>query len=776
MQKNKYLVFFFFIAFGVFITPKLQASNTPSVPIPPKIKSAKKGDIVKSIKYENIVYISEIIANEIAGIPIGKPLEYKKVDKAILSFYAQGYFEDIWVSFENGILTFNFKEKPRVGSVEIKGYGNESDRNALLEQLTLKRGDMFDALKLDRAKQTIKAILEQKGYYGSVVEFEQTPIAQSNAYNLIININQGNEIIIRKATYEGQKELPISDIEALSANKEKDFLGWMWGFNDGKLHLNELEYDSFRIQDAYMRKGFLDAQVSSPFLSVNFNDYNASLFYKINEGQRYKVSGVKIVLETPVIAEEELYDGLKIKKGEFFDVQNLRADLDSLKVKVSDIGYPFANVNPDLDKKDGEVNVIYYVSVGKKAYINDVIIAGNTRTDDRIIRREILLAPGDLYNLTKLRQSENALRRLGFFESVRVDTKRLSDDSMDLIVTVSETRTGELTFGLGYGSYDKVTVNASVRERNLFGTGNSAQVYMDISKTRQMYNIGITNPRIFDSRYSFSFEIFKSSYVDWNYTENNTGFSASAGRLLTNTLRFSLGFGINKTNITDFAGGTESFYRILFSNPNPWKISLTPSLSFDNTDDYYFPKNGVIASTYVEYAGLGGDENFTKLYGKVALYKHLKDWLKLDFIARYKAQAGYVFEEGYTPINNLFSMGGISTVRGYQSGSLSPAPIGADGLYVGGNYMFTNSVELSYGILESLQMRISAFYDFGLIGNHKRTLPFALDDKPIMRQSAGLALEWVSPIGPIVLVFPWAINPKPNDKTSNFEFTMGTRF
>lgn len=747
--------------------------------LPPKISGSKKGEIVQAIRYNNIVYISEVIANEIAEIPIGERLDFKKLDKAIRSFYNQGYFEDVWVSFDSGVLNFFFKEKPRIGSIEIKGYGNDSERTALIEQLGLKRGDMFDQIKLDRSKQTIKTVLEQKGYYGSVVEFDTQPIAQSNAYNVVININRGNEIIINKAIYEGREKVSIRDIEALSANKERDFMGWMWGLNDGKLHLGELEYDSLRIRDVYMRQGFLDAEVSPPFLSVNFNDYNASLFYKIVEGTRYKVSGVDVVLENPVIPEESLYSDLTIKKGQYFDVQKLRTDMESIKTKISDAGYPFANVNPDLDKRDSEVKIIYYVSSGKKVFINDVIISGNTRTSDRVIRREILLAPGDLFNLSRVRDSENALRRLGFFESVRIDTRRVSEDSMDLLVNVVETRTGELMFGLGFGSYDGFTVNASVRERNLFGTGNSGQIYMDISSKRQSYNIGLTNPRIFDSRFSGSFEVFRSSYVDYNYTENNTGFSISAGRLLTDNLRASLSFGVSQTTLTDFDPSKEAFYKSIFPNQSPWKVSLTPSLSFDNTDDYYFPKNGIIASTYLEYAGFGGDENYLKFYAKAAFYHHLKKWMPLDLIARYKVQGGYLLENGYAPVNNFFSMGGVSTVRGYQSGSLSPSPIGLDGYYAGGNYIFTNSVELSYGLFESLQMRISAFYDFGLIGNHKRNLlnsAYRFSEEPIMRQSAGLAIEWVSPIGPIVLVFPWAINPRPEDRTSKFEFTMGTRF
>lgn len=775
IKLQRICVKFLKLIISIFLIQILWADPLPT---PPKITKSQKGEIVQSIQYHDILYISETIADEIARIPLGERLDFKALDRAIRSFYDQGYFEDVWASFDSGVLHFYFKEKSRIAGVEIKGYGSASERTTLINQLKLKQGDIFDEIKLKQAKETIKTILEQKGFYGSVVEFEVKPVGNAvNAYDLTISINQGNEIVIQDAYYEGREELSIQDIESLTANKKRETLGWLWGFNDGKLHLNELEYDSFRIQDAYMRKGFLDAQISTPFLSVNFNDYNAKLFYKITEGARYKISDVEIILEKPIISQEELSSDLKIKKGDYFDIQNLRSDIDAIKTKISDIGYLFANVNPDLDKKDNETKVIYYVSAGKKVYINDVIVSGNTRTSDRVIRREILLAPGDLYNLTKIRESEDGLRRLGFFESVRIDTKRISEDSIDLLISVAETRTGELTFGVGYGSYDKLTINGSIRERNLFGTGNSGQIYIDISRRRQTYNLALINPRVFDSRFSFSLEVFRSSFIDWNYTENNTGFSTSIGRLLTNTLRFSFALGVGRTKITDFSAGTENFYRAIFSNLKPWKISLTPGLSFDNTDDYYFPKNGVIASTYIEYAGLGGDENFIKLYGKVALYHHLKRWLFVDLIARYKAQVGYTFAEGYTPINNLFSMGGITTVRGYQSGSLSPAPLGADPrLYVGGNYLFTNSIELSYGLFESLQMRIAAFYDFGLIGNHKRNFPFALARSPVMRQSAGVAIEWVSPIGPIVLVFPRAIDPRPGDRTSNFEFTMGTRF
>ncbi len=547
-------------------------------------------------------------------------------------------------------------------------------------------------------------------------------------------------------------------------------MGWLWGRNDGKLKLADLEYDSPRIQDAYMRKGFLDASVSQAFLDANFNDYSANLYYKIKEGERYKVSEIKIILHVPVIEEKELRKVLKVKKGTYFNIEEVRADVESIRQKIADLGYAFARVNPDLDKdpQNAEVKVLYLIQVGQKVKINDVLISGNSRTADRIIRREILLAPGDTYSLSDLKESENALKRLGYFGKVKIDERRVSEDSMDLLVSVEEARTGELMFGLGYGSYDKLMVNASIRERNLFGTGQSGQLYADWSYRRQLVNLTLSNPRVLDSKYSTSFSVFHSLYWNWDYREQTTGGSITGGKLLTNTLRASLGYTLSTTRVLDFYDARlATLYKEYLSIDRPIKSAISPSLYFDNTDDYYFPKNGAIISAYVEYAGLGGDEKYTKLYGKMALYYHLKSLVGIDLIARYKTQAGAIINNGYVPITSKFYMGGISSVRGYQVSSLSPRNSTGE-IRIGGNYMMTHSVELSYGILEKAQMRLAFFVDYGMIGIQ------SLDET--IRASWGAAVEWISPFGPIVIVFPQPINPQPGDRTSRFEFTMGTRF
>lgn len=726
---------------------------------------------INEIRYEGLSSISNVLADEIIDIKVGDTLNIDKVDKAVRNLYAQGYFEDVYADFSSGVLTFYVKQKPRVASVEIKGYGSESEKETIYSQLGIKKGDSYDETKLNRAKLVIKTILEYQGYYGTVVEADIKRIGNDDgAYAITFNVNQGENIIIKNATYDGRQKLKVKDLEELSANRAKQFMGWLWGRNDGKLKLADLEYDSARIQDAYMRKGYLDASVSQAFLDANFSDYSANLYYKIKEGERYKVSDVKIILHVPVIEESELRKGLKIKKNDYFNIENVRTDIENIRQKIADLGYAFARVSPDLDKDEAnaEVKVVYLIQVGQKVKIHDVLISGNSRTADRIIRRELLLAPGDTYNLTDLKESENALKRLGYFGKVKIEEKRVSEDSMDLLVDVEETRTGELMFGLGYGSYDKLMVNASIRERNLFGTGQSGQIYADWSYRRQLVNLTLSNPRVLDSKYSASLSVFHSLYWNWDYREQTTGASITGGRLLTNTLRASVGYTLSTTHVLDYYDANlEALYKQYLTINRPIKSAISPSLYFDNTDDYYFPKNGAIISTYVEYAGLGGDEEYTKIYGKMALYYHLKSLLDIDLIMRYKTQAGAIFEQGYVPITSKFYMGGISSVRGYQISSLTPRDATGQ-IRIGGDYMMTHSAELSYGVLEKAQMRLALFFDYGMIGLNSFN--------ETTRSSWGLAVEWVSPMGPIVLVFPQAINPQPGDRTSSFEFTMGTRF
>ncbi len=734
---------------------------------------------ITSIKYVGLVRMSDLIANEVSGLKIGDTLDAKKVNDAILAFFKQDYFDDIYADFDNGVLTFYFTEKPGIGSIEIVGYGNEQETTEISRLIGIKRGDTYDLYKEKYAKELIIHALEEKGLYGSVVEVSSTRTEDS--INLVFTVNKGENIIIRKSFYEGAT-LSKDDLESLSANRERhSWLGWLPWWSSGELKIQELEYDNLRIQDVYMRQGYLDAVVSTPLLNANFTNYDATLIYKVTEGERYILSGIDIIKNDDidnVFPIEELQDLISIKEGEYFNIESIRRDMEAIRSHIMDKGYAYARISPDLDKDETEhkVKVVYSIDIGKKVYINDVIISGNSVSADRIVRRDLLIAPGDTYSITSIRRSENALRRSGFFDNVNISEIRLGEDSMNLLVEVAEGRTGEIMFGLGYGSYDKLMVNASLRERNLFGTGNTLQLYVSWSRYTQLYSIGLTNPRLFDTQYSGSINVFKSYFYNYDYTEDSIGFNVSVGRNITDELSVNLTYGLTQSYLNDFSSSLyEELYRQYFPKKGILKSAITPGIYFDNTDDYYFPKNGAILQASADFAGVGGDAKFIKLSGKAGLYYHLKDLTGLDLILRYKAQIGAIFDTGNVPITDTYYMGGIGTVRGYETYSLSPRDYACSStsgecvnLRIGGNYMFTNSVEVSYGFLESINMRIAAFFDYGMLG--KKSF------NEIARMSWGLALEWVSPIGPLVFVFPFAINPKSGDDVSHFEFTMGTRF
>ncbi|MBM2660211.1 outer membrane protein assembly factor BamA [Helicobacter pylori] len=867
--------------------PKNEVQRNEGQKETPQSNQTPKEMKVKSISYVGLSYMSDMLANEIVKIRVGDMVDSKKIDTAVLALFNQGYFKDVYATFEGGILEFHFDEKARIAGVEIKGYGTEKEKDGLKSQMGIKKGDTFDEQKLEHAKTALKTALEGQGYYGSVVEVRTQKVSEG-ALLIVFDVNRGDSIYIKQSIYEGSAKLKRRMIESLSANKQRDFMGWMWGLNDGKLRLDQLEYDSMRIQDVYMRRGYLDAHISSPFLKTDFSTHDAKLHYKVKEGIQYRISDILIEIDNPVVPLKTLEKALKVKRKDVFNIEHLRADAQILKTEIADKGYAFAVVKPDLDKdeKNGLVKVIYRIEVGDMVYINDVIISGNQRTSDRIIRRELLLGPKDKYNLTKLRNSENSLRRLGFFSKVKIEEKRVNSSLMDLLVSVEEGRTGQLQFGLGYGSYGGLMLNGSVSERNLFGTGQSMSLYANIATgggrsypgmprgAGRMFagNLSLTNPRIFDSWYSSTINLYADYRVSYQYIQQGGGFGVNVGRMLGNRTHVSLGYNLNVTKLLGFSSPLYNRYysstkQIIIpsqpvcvsrlglllglrqvqscSTPGSIRVGQTPpvtglwdrdyhtpitssftlDVSYDNTDDYYFPRNGVIFSSYAtmsglpssgtlnSWNGLGGNVRNTKVYGKFAAYHHLQKYLLIDLIARFKTQGGYIFRyntDDYLPLNSTFYMGGVTTVRGFRNGSITPKD--EFGLWLGGDGIFTASTELSYGVLKAAKMRLAWFFDFGFLTfktptrgsffyNAPTTTANFKDygvigagfERATWRASTGLQIEWISPMGPLVLIFPIAFfnqwgdgngkkckglcfNPNMDDYTQHFEFSMGTRF
>lgn len=729
---------------------------------------------VKEIRYEGMVHISESVALRMLDFEVGENVDDEMVDRAVVKYFKQGYFEDLRADYEDGVLTFVFKEKPIISKIELKGW-KESDDEIKDSVIQIKRGSLYDEKKLEAAKKRIIDAISQDGKIDSVVEIE-TEKLDNGSIKVTFVVNEGEKIIIQELKYGGVVGLESGMFDEVIANKEHQFMGWLWGRNDGKMHLSDLEYDHLRIRDFYMQYGYLDAKVDEPFVRVNFDNYTAQMSYQIEEGEAYTISGIKVIQTETVAQESELMDAITLEVNQPFNIKTFREDAQNIKTIIADKSYAYVQVVPDLRKnrEDHTVEVVFKVIPGDKVRIRDVIISGNSRTLDRIIRRELYLGPGDMYSLTDLKDSRNSLGRLGFFDGNTIEEKRVDNQTMDLIVKVKEAPTGNIQVGGGYGSYGGLLLSISVNDRNVWGSGINVGVQAEKSERTQNYSFNISNPRLNDSDFSGNFSIFKSVYEYNDYTVNSDGVSVGSGHRFSRHISGYIGYGyssnsykVDTTSLADLLS-----YGYYFENFA--KSSVTISATYDDTDDYYLPREGFDLTQSFEKAGLGADARYLKARTKFGKYYGLEKLTGIDAIARYKARFSYVADNGYLPIADRFYMGGLGSVRGYESYSLSPivTETTSTGVTydrrVGAKQTFSNNLEISFPLVPKAKMRFVTFLDWGFIGDESLS--------EISRGGYGAGLEWFSPVGPIQLMFANPLNAQSGDRTAHFEFTMGQRF
>lgn len=733
-------------------------------------------DQIKSISYDGLIHISASTATEISGLRVGAEITDISINRAITNLYKQGYFKDIFIDEQDGNLRIHLKEKPTIAKIDIEGVVT-NDKKAIDGILGIKKGQMYDERGLNLAKERIRQFYQVKGYFDTVVDENTTFLNDANSsvqVNLLVN--RGENITIQKVNLIGAKVKDYGDIEPAVANKEREFMGWMWGRNGGEVKIYELPGDSEKIREEYLKDGYLDANVSNAFLNTYFDNYTANLNYYIEEGEPYKVSSISIEAPSELeLNSDEIIDDLKLQKGDTLNSEWLKRDISKIENIVADKGYAYVRVDPQTQKHDAEhtVDITYQINPNDKVYIRNVTISGNDKTVDRVIRRELYLTEGNLYNRSDLTDSKNALKRTSYFDDVDIKEKRISQDQVDLEVVVKEASTGSITGGIGYGTSDGVLLNAGVSDTNVFGSGYKASVDVDKSDDTLSGNIGLTNPRVMDSEYSLGGNLFANDYEWDDYEEKNYGFNVVGGRKLGRYTNVYLTYQLEKSKIE----GLDNFYaKAGYMNGNNIKSSLIPSIVFNNTDDYYLPRSGIIASTSFEYAGLGGDIEFTRNRTSFNWYQGLADYLDYDLILRYKSNFGYIWDSGdlsKLPINEKLFLGGIKSIRGYENRSITPKQnVCISGrcktIDTGGKISFSNSAEISFPIINRIKMRGLVFFDYGMIGDD------SLNE--IKRYSTGLGVEWITPIGPLQLIFAKPLNKQDGDETNTFEFTIGRRF
>ena len=726
---------------------------------------------IQTITYKNLTRISPKIADETIGIKINDEFNAKKINESLKKFYEFNYFDDIEVFNNNGNLEFSFLEKPSIANITIKGYKtNEDELDLLHTSMGIKKGSQYEKTKVVRAKKAILMELEREGYINSVVEVD-TEIINKDAVSLTFTVNKGDEILIKKVNYFGDSVLDEDDFEDITANKEEDYVSWWFGQNSGELALEQISYESRRINDLYYQYGYLDAKVEDPFMTIDFASNWANLDFNITEGNQYKTNNIKIFVDESIISEESLQEDLKLEKGDVFDINKLRSDIKKIKTKIANLGYAFVQVKYDLkkDTKTNQANVVFNVIPGKKVYINDVIISGNTRTLDRVIRRNVYLAPKDLYNLTDLKDSKNKLGRSGFFDGVEIKEQRISETKMNLLIVVKEAATGNLIIGGGYGSYDGIMFNASVSDKNIFGSGLNLGFSVDASKRKTNFSVSLKNPAINDSKYNGEISIYKNKaeydYTDYDLDTDTVGFSIGAGKSFYRNMYAGLRYKYEDVKESYSYKSTSSVLPADQENSQDYILSsITPYISYNTTDDYYVAREGVSTGASYEIAGITGDAKFDKasVYFKY-FYGFINDF-DFDAIFRYKTSAKLLIDKGMITEGQTFYLGGPRSLRGYQSYAFSPE----DSSVKAYKRTFTNTFELSFPLIPSAKMRWGLFYDYGMIGEN--------DFTDIKRAGTGALIEWISPVGPLQFIFSKALDAEDGDKTSSFEFSLGTSF
>ena len=709
---------------------------------------------INQIDYKGLIHISPVSANAIIKLTPNSNYDIKKIDESIKALYNTGYFKNIKANFDNGKLTFICLEKPTITKIKTHNLSDELKKVLKEQNLIPKKGEILNKEKLKQLKQFIQNYYLAKGYFNTVVEIKTIPLTNTKVILSII-INRGKNVVIRDVHFYGST-LPKSDLIDETENQPRDFWSFLPFFNSGELKIYKLIEDKNALENYYLNLGYMDAKVSLPFAKTNLDSYFADIDYKIYQGQRYIVK--KVSIDYPKNIKIKL-PKFNLKANKYFNVSALRKDIKEITHAFQNRGYAYAKVYPEIQKKGHFAIIKYNVIPGEIIYIKDVIISGNKTTLDRVIRRDVYLAPGDKYSYQNIIDTKYSLQRSGYIKNVKIEEKKVSSNQINLIVKVTEGLSGSLRAGISYGSYTKLGFTINLTEKNVFGSGQSLSLNADINSKSRNYSLSLVNPRVFDSKYSFNTSIFNTSFQGISYNSKERGFTLGVGKKLTRNLSANITYGYTHNKLSDYTTTVDV-------KPESIKSYIVSSLSFNNTDNYFFPTTGQKASISAQYAGIGGDERYLKVLGNYKYFYPIIDkTYKTAAVFKFRIKGGYIHQIGYLPISEKFYLGGMNSVRGFNYYSISPKD--SAGNLIGGKREFIAGPEISTPLSLKSHLWLSGFMDYGAVGENNLN---------ITRSSYGVELNWITPMGPLSFIWAWPIKSEKNDDLQRFEFNLGTAF
>ena len=682
--------------------------------------------------------------------------------------FSMGYFDNVEIEStdtdKGKAIVFRVMEKPVIATVLISGT-DEIDEQEVRDAASIVPNTILNPTRLNDAVQRINELYKSKGYYNTKTTVDMS-FTSEDRVEVRFTVNEGPKIYIGKILFEGNKAFDDDDLEDVIETSERNWLSWIT--ESGVLKMNILQQDAAKIGAFYHNHGFIEAKIGEP--TVEQKDDELQITFHIQEGPRYRVGTVDI--EGDLIEDKEkLISMLKIRDEKYLNRQILRNDNMKLTDLYAEHGYAFAEIRPKINTSPDSkrVDIVLLADKGPLVYFNRVEIQGNTRTRDNVIRRDLVVEEGGIFDSTAIRKSTEKLQRLGFFEEVSVTPQpTMKEDQMDVLVNIKEQSTGQFSIGGGYSSSDSLMFMAEISENNIFGTGNRLALSANLSSITTRFNLSFTNPRIFDSHVLAGIDLFNWEKEYDDYTKDSIGGGLRFGHRLFEKWRISYGYSYSDTNLSDVA--EDASYVIRESQNINVTSALHLGFSRDTRNHFFSPSSGSVNSLTFEYAGgfLGGDAEFQKVEALTSWYFPLP-W---DSVFHVKGSAGQVFadDKSKLPVYEHFYLGGLNSIRGFQTSYVSPRdPITDE--RIGGDKMWFANVEIIFPLFEEMGLRGVVFTDVGNV--YATWEEWEFDD---IRSAVGFGFNWMSPMGPLRLAWGYNLDPRYDEDESVWDFSIGGGF
>lgn len=741
------------------------AENLPKIAaqLTDKVVTAATGN--RRVAAVHVKGLRKIEENAVLNvIKTGKGRNFSEADLTadIKAIYKMGYFQDVKADVvdtpEGKRVTFLLEEKPTISEIKIRG--NKAIDTKDIEGAIASRVRQFinmDRLRSDVEK--IKDLYVNKGYLNAEIK-PQTEQKTKKDVTVTFEITENKRVYIKTIFFEGNQAFSDKELRGIMETNEWGIFHFMT--DSGLLKKDKLKEDVNRLTVFYLNNGYIHAKVGDPEIT---ND-EKWIYIKIQvaEGKRFKVGKVDITGDLPSVPKDVLMSKLTLLKKDHYDREAIMRDMDFLTQTVNDEGHAYADVVPQTVPHDKEqlVDVSFNITKGDKVYFNRITVSGNSKTRDKVIRRELGMSEGELYSRGKLKESYNRLNRLRYFEEIDFQTEKSPEKNlMDVNIRVKEKPTGMFSLGAGYSAVDAAIFSAQVSQQNLFGRGQSLGLAANFGSRTTSYDLYFVEPWLFDMPLWSKYEIWHMDRIYDTYDLNSKGFGMTFGYPLWEKVVGYIGYRLSIDDVSNLATSASYYARKQEGETTTSGITLT--LQRDTTDDYMFPSRGSKNSLSIEYTGgpLQGTTSYAKYIANSAWFYPLPK----EMVFGIRGRIGYLqeFDGKDAPVWTRFYLGGINSLRGLrQVGPMDPLT----GDVIGGLTMLNVNTEVVFPLIKNAGMKGVVFFDTGNAWNSG----YHFDD---LRKTAGVGIRWYSPIGPLRLEWGYVLDRKDEEAASRWEFTIG---